>query len=70
MFNIGSFVCSLMRDKDDALARAHSNLAEVDTLQDKIASYRENIQVFVCVCVRACVCDFIHMCIFVIVVCM
>ena len=30
MSNIGSFVCSLMRDKDDALARAHSNLAEVD----------------------------------------
>ena len=38
-------VCSLVRDKDDALARAHSNLAEVETLQDKIVSYRENMQV-------------------------
>ena len=40
-------VCSLVRDKDDALARAHSNLAEVETLQDKIGNYRENIQVCV-----------------------
>ena len=39
-------VCSLVRDKDDALARAHSNLAEVETLQDKIGNYRENIQVY------------------------
>ena len=51
---------SLIRDKDDALVRAHSNLTEVETLQDKITSYRENIQVCACVCtcVRACVCDY------------
>ena len=47
---------SLIRDKDDALVRAHSNLTDVEALQDKITSYRENIQVCVCVCVRVCVC--------------
>ena len=56
-------MCSLTRDKDDALARAHSNLAEVETLQDKIASYRENTQV----CVRACVCACVCVCICVLV---